>query len=175
MSHAYRIMPIGSDYIISGINALQFAVIKINSSGGVLWYKTFGGINQDHCFGMDVATDGPIFLTGHTISETVAPDETVDSTPWETFTMKLDSSGNHYGRKNVVILADLMLVTFMTKHGASKQPVMAGALSRQGRDEYPYSAQVGGVYSDQWEAYIVKYDASGNLEWEETFRSEDFV
>ena len=31
------------------------------------------------------------------------------------------------------ILADLMLGTFMTKHGASKQPVMAGALSRQGR------------------------------------------
>ncbi|MEC8209896.1 MAG: hypothetical protein VX051_05500, partial [Verrucomicrobiota bacterium] len=38
MSHAYRIKPIGSDYIISGTteDALQYAVIKINSSGGLL-------------------------------------------------------------------------------------------------------------------------------------------
>lgn len=177
MSHAYRIKPIGSDYIISGTteDALQFAVIKINSFGDVLWYKTYGGTNQDHCFGMDVATDGSIFLTGHTISETVAPDETVDSTPWETFTMKLDSSGNQLWEKKRGNPRGFDARYIHDETWGVKATCDGGCIISAGTgDEYPYSAQIDGVYSDQWEAYIVKYDANGNLEWEETFSSEDF-
>ena len=178
MSHAYRIKPIGSDYIISGTteDALQFAVIKINSSGGVLWDKTFGGINQDHCFGMDVATDGSIFLTGHTISETVAPDETMDSTPWETYTIKLDSSGNKLWEKKRGNPRGFDARYIHDETWGIKATCDGGCIISAGTgDEYDdYSAQIGGVYSDQWEAYIVKYDANGNMEWEETFSSEDF-
>ena len=47
-------------------DALQYGVIKINASGNVLWSRTFGGNNEDHCFGMDLGADGSIFLAGHT-------------------------------------------------------------------------------------------------------------
>ncbi len=178
MSHAYRIKPIGSDYIISGTteDALQFAVIKINSSGGILWYETFGGSNQDHCFGMDVAADGSIFLTGHTISETVIPDETMDSTPWETYTIKLDSSGNKLWDKKRGNPRGFDARYIHDETWGIKATCDGGCIISAGTgDEYDdYSAQIGGVSSDQWEAYIVKYDANGNLEWEETFSSGDF-
>ena len=178
MSHAYRIKPIGSDYIISGTteDALQYAVIKINSSGVILWYETFGGSNQDHCFGMDVAADGSIFLTGHTISETVIPDETMESTPWETYTIKLDSSGNKLWDKKRGNPRGFDARYIHDETWGIKATCDGGCIISAGTgDEYDdYSAQIGGVSSDQWEAYIVKYDAIGNLEWEETFSSGDF-
>ena len=168
MSHAYRIKPIGSDYIISGTteDALQYAVIKINSSGGVLWYKTFGGSNQDHCFGMDVAADGSIFLTGHTLSGTAN---------WDTYTMKLDSDGVKLWEKVAGNPRGFDPQWIHDETWGIKASCDGGCIISAGTgDEYPYSAQIDGVYSDQWEAYIVKYDANGNMEWEETFSSEDF-
>ena len=168
MSHAYRIKPIGSDYIISGTteDALQYAVIKINSSGGVLWYKTFGGSNQDHCFGMDVAVDGSIFLTGHTLSGTAN---------WDTYTMKLDSDGVKLWEKVAGNPRGFDPQWIHDETWGIKASCDGGCIISAGTgDEYPYSAQIDGVYSDQWEAYIVKYDANGNMEWEETFSSEDF-
>ena len=168
MSHAYRIKPIGSDYIISGTteDALQYAVIKINSSGGLLWYKTFGGSNQDHCFGMDVATDGSIFLTGHTLSGTAN---------WDTYTIKLDSDGVKLWDKVLGNPRGFDPLWIHDETWGIKATCDGGCIISAGTgDEYPYSAQIGDVYSDQWEAYIVKYDADGNLEWEETFSSGDF-
>ena len=178
MSHAYRIKPIGSDYIISGTteDALQYAVIKINSSGVILWYETFGGSNQDHCFGMDVAADGSIFLTGHTISETVIPDETMESTPWETYTIKLDSSGNKLWDKKRGNPRGFDARYIHDETWGIKATCDGGCIISAGTgDEYDdYSAQIGGVSSDQWEAYIVKYDANGNMEWQATYNSNDF-
>ena len=40
-------------------------------------------------------------------------------------------------------------------------------------DEYGYSA-LDGVTSDVLEAYIVKIDSSGNVQWEESYSSDDF-
>ena len=168
MSHAYRIKPIGSDYIISGTteDALQYAVIKINSSGVVLWGKTFGGSKQDHCFGMDVAANGSIFLTGHTLSGTAN---------WDTYTMKLNSDGVKLWEKVAGNPRGFDAQWIHDETWGIKATCDGGCIISAGTgDEYPYSAQIGGVSSDQWEAYIVKYDASGNLEWEETFSSEDF-
>ena len=170
MSHAYRIKPVGSDYIISGTteDAQKYAVIKINSSGGKIWDKTFGGSNEDHCFGMDVAVDGSIFLTGHTLSGTAN---------WDTYTIKLDSDGKELWAQPAV-RGNPRGFDPQWIHDETwgiKATCDGGCIISAGTgDEYPYSVQIGGVYSDQWEAYIVKYDANGNLEWEETFSSEDF-
>ena len=171
MSHAYRIKPIGSDYIISGTteDAQQYAVIKINNSGGITWDKTFGGSNQDHCFGMDVAVDGSIFLTGHTLSGTAN---------WDTYTIKLDSDGEELWAQPAV-RGNPRGFDPQWIHDETwgiKATCDGGCIIAAGTgDEYSsYSAQIGGVSSDQWEAYIVKYDANGNLEWEETFSSGDF-
>ncbi|MEO1598429.1 MAG: hypothetical protein AAFR78_07840, partial [Planctomycetota bacterium] len=38
-------------------------------------------------------------------------------------------------------------------------------------DEYSYSECSGGVCSDQWEAYIVKFGAAGDVQWQETYGS----
>ena len=40
-------------------------------------------------------------------------------------------------------------------------------------DEYNYSDCNGNDCSDTWNAYLLKFDSNGNLEWEETFSSLD--
>jgi hypothetical protein len=64
MSHAYRIKNTGSDFVVSGLTegANDYALLKIDVSGNIIWNKTFGGSNLDHCFAMDLAADGNILL-----------------------------------------------------------------------------------------------------------------
>ena len=88
LSQAYRVQSTSDgDFVISGgtDDALQYGVIKITPSGKVLWNRTFGGAEEDHCFGMDLGPDGSIFLAGHTLSGTAN---------WDTYTLKLNSDGD---------------------------------------------------------------------------------
>ena len=124
LSQAYRVEPTGDGYIIAGgtEDALQYGVIKINASGNVLWSRTFGGNNEDHCFGMDLGADGSIFLAGHTLSGTAN---------WDTYTMKLSGSGRSCGNAHRAIPAASTLRTSMMKHGEFGPLPMEVASSRR--------------------------------------------
>jgi hypothetical protein len=168
MSHAYRIKAFGTEYIISGTteDALQYAVIKMNASGTILWNKTFGGNNEDHCFGMDVSNDGSIFLTGHTLSGTAN---------WDTYTMKLDFDGNLLWETKRGNPRGFNPLWIHDETWGIKATCDGGCIISAGTgDEYSYSECSDTVCSDQWEAYIVKFDSNGNVQWEETYRSDDF-
>ena len=171
LSLAYRIKAVENNYYISGTtysptDTLTYAALKIDSSGNVLWSNQYGGSNQNHCFGMDVGSDGAVFLTGHTLSGTEN---------WDTYTIKLDENGS---------------VLWETKRGNPRgfdprwihdetwgiqATCDGGCIIAAGTgDEYSYSATLDGVTSDEWEAYIVKIDASGNVQWEASYSSGDF-
>ena len=163
LSQAYRVKATGSDFIISGgtEDALQYGVIKINATGNVLWNRNFGGSNEDHCFGMDLAEDGSIFLAGHTLSGTAN---------WDTYTMKLDSSGNQIWERKQGNPRGFNPTYIHDETWGVKATCDGGCIIAAGTgDEYPYSDCNGGVCSDQWEAYLVKFDQDGNVDWEETY------
>ena len=163
LSQAYRIKPAGNDFIISGgtEDALQYGVIKVNSTGSVLWNKTFGGSNEDHCFGMDLGTDGSIFLAGHTLSGTAN---------WDTYTMKLDPSGNQLWEAKQGNPRGFNPTWIHDETWGIKATSDGGCIISAGTgDEYAYSACNAGVCSDQWEAYIVKFSASGTVDWQATY------
>jgi hypothetical protein len=165
LSQAYRVKPSGNDFIISGgtEDALQYGVIKINASGNVLWSKTFGGSNEDHCFGMDLGADGSIFLTGHTLSGTAN---------WDTYTMKLDGNGTQLWERKQGNPRGFNPTWIHDETWGIKATSDGGCIISAGTgDEYAYSDCNAGVCSDQWEAYIVKFDADGSLDWQETYSS----
>ena len=87
ISQAYRIKYVNNELIIAGLSeeAFDFKLIKMSLEGDVLWHQSYGGNNYDHCFGMDIGSDGSIFLAGHTLSGTEN---------WDTYTIKLDNDGN---------------------------------------------------------------------------------
>ena len=168
MSQGYRIKQAGLDYIIAGQSedALAYSLIKITATGTILWNKTYGGNREDHCFGLDLGEDGSIFLTGHTLSGVVN---------WDTYTMKLDSDGVKLWEQVVGNPRGFDPQWIHDETWGIKATCDGGCIISAGTgDEYSYTAQVDGVSSDQWEAYIVKYDANGNLEWQATYNSDDF-
>jgi hypothetical protein len=168
MSQGYRIKQAGLDYIIAGQSedALEYRLIKITATGAVLWNETYGGNSEDHCFGLDLGQDGSIFLTGHTLSGVVN---------WDTYTIKLDSDGVILWEQVVGNPRGFDPQWVHDETWGIKATCDGGCIISAGTgDEYPYTAQIGGVSSDQWEAYIVKYDANGNMEWQATYNSNDF-
>lgn len=164
LSLAYRVQPTGDgDFVISGgtDDALQFAVIRIDSSGDVLWSRTHGGSEEDHCFGLDLGPDGSIFLAGHTLSGTAN---------WDTWTLKLDGDGNQLWARIRGNPRGFDPTWIHDETWGIKATPDGGCVIAAGTgDEYAYSDCNAGVCSDQWEAYIVKYDGDGDLEWQETY------
>ena len=166
-SHAYRIKNFNNELIISGLSngAEEYEVIKMDFSGNVQWKKSYGGNSSDHCFGLDVGQDGSIFLTGHTLSGTQN---------WDTYTMKLDNNGqllweqkrgNPRGFDPRYIHDEAWDIRATNDGGCI---VIAGT-----GDEYgQYSVCQNGSCSDNWQVYVLKYNANGNLDWQQTFAEE---
>ena len=63
MSHAYRIASYEGQLIISGLTdeAMDYALVKMEMDGTVVWDKTYGGNGNDHNFAFDMNSNGTIF------------------------------------------------------------------------------------------------------------------
>lgn len=166
LAQAYRIGSINNEFYISGLteNANDYGLIKTDSIGNVIWNKKYGGTSADHCFGMDMGDGGSIFLTGHTLSGTEN---------WDTYTMKIDTSGNQIwetkagnprGFKPKFIHDESWGVKSTSDGGCI---IVAGTGDEYGR----YKRRCGndGDNSNTWHIYLVKFDASGNIEWQKTY------
>ncbi len=167
LSQAYRVKPTANGFVIAGgtDDALQYGVLEIDSTGTVLWSRAYGGSSEDHCFGMDLGADGSIFLAGHTLSGTAN---------WDTYTIKLDSDGSELWQRKRGNPRGFNPAFIHDETWGVKATLDGGCIIAAGTgDEYAYSACSGGVCSDQWEAYVVKYDAGGGLDWEETYGSSN--
>ena len=172
LSLAYRIKAEDNNYYISGTtysptDTLTYAAIKIDSSGDVLWSNQYGGSDQNHCFGMDVGLDGAIFLTGHTLSGTEN---------WDTYTIKLDENGSVLWETEPIGNPRGFDPRWIHDETWGIQATCDGGciIAAGTGDEYSYSDTLNGASSDQWEAYIVKIDASGKMQWQATYSSGDF-
>ena len=63
LAQAYRIASHGHSLIVSGLvwnedDNLDFGLLKLDANGNRVWARLFGGTRDDHCFGMDLGTDG---------------------------------------------------------------------------------------------------------------------
>mgnify|MGYP001161361072 FL=1 len=170
ISHAYRISAHNNHYYIAGLssNAESYVLLKMDSTGQVIWKKEYGGSNSDHCFGMDLSNDGFIFLTGHTLSGTEN---------WDTYTIKINflgdvvwesKKGNPRGFNPKFIHDEAWDVKATTDGGCI---VVAGT-----GDEYGnYNRKCGndGDNSNTWHVYIIRYNSNGEVVWEKTFGGDE--
>ena len=167
ISQAYRIKYINNHLIISGLTeeALDFKAIKMTLDGTVVWDNEYGGNSYDHCFGMDVSQDGSIFLAGHTLSGTEN---------WDTYTMKLDFDGNLVWDRKVGNPRGFNPQYIHDEAWGIKATNDGGCVTIAGTgDEYAYSECNGNDCSDVWNAYLIKFDDQGNMDWQTTFSSLD--
>ncbi len=164
MSHAYRIASYDGKLIISGLTdeALDYALIKMNMDGTVVWDKTYGGSGNDHNFAFDISSNGTIFLSGHTLSDTVN---------WDTYTMMIDNDGNLLWENKTGNPRGFDPQYIHDEVWGLKATDDGGVIVVAGTgDEYEeYSECNGDDCSDSWRVYVIKYANDGTLEWELTF------
>ncbi len=167
ISQAYRIKYINNELIISGLTeeALDYKVIKMSIEGDVMWHQSYGGNNSDHCFGMDINSNGDIFLAGHTLSGT-------DN--WDTYTIKLDNNGTVLWEQKVGNPRGFNPNFIHDEAWGIKATNDGGCVTIAGTgDEYNYSECNGNDCSDTWNAYLIKFNNEGIVEYETTFSSLD--
>ena len=144
-------------YITAGNTWVKGYLVKTDSSGDVLWTKTFEptGNGNIECYSVQQTVDGGYIIVG-TASATGA----VGAGGWDVYLIKTDSNGEMLWAK-----------TFGGKgedKGKSVQQtvdggyIIVGTTTSFGGDiEYSYSAD--------FDVYLIKTNSTGELSWSKTF------
>ncbi len=130
-----------------GAGSEDVFLLKYNSSGNLLWNKTWGGSGYEYAYEIALDASGNTFITGVTSSYGAGHSSV--------FLLKYDPSGN--------------LLWDKTWGGSSGETGRELAIDASGNVYITgETASFGAGYSD---AFILKYDSSGNLLWDKTWGS----
>lgn len=131
-------------FVASGTKGLRGFLVKVDINGDKVWEKTYGGTTSGYCIDVRQTDDNGFILTGIFYSE-----------PRSGWLIKTDSEGNEiwsktYGGENPVTCHTVRI----TDDGGFIMP---------GWEDDPE-----GLFPLSW---VVKTDASGNVEWENFYDS----
>jgi hypothetical protein len=162
-----------------GAGGSDMYIVKLDSSGNVVWTKIIGGSNDDVASSIIRSSDGGYIVTGHTKSfreddsdisddwdDIYIEDDWDDiyieddwdlfdgdiSEDWDIYVVKLDSSGNIVWTKTIGGSKDDY--AFSITQSSDGGYIVAG-----------YTNSFGGGLAD---FYVVKLDSSGNVIWTKT-------
>ncbi len=164
ISHSYKVKVYQSHLFISGLdlNAKNYVLIKMDFQGRIVFSKTYNAGKVSHNFGLDINQQGEIFLTGHAL---------VESENWDTYTLKLDSSGEVIWQRVVGNPRGFNKRYIHDEAWGIKATKSGGAIIVGGTgDEYSeYSECIKNTCSDIWEVYLVEFSRDGETLFEKTF------
>jgi len=143
-------------YIIAGMTdsygagSWDFYLVKTDASGNMTWEQTFGGSDYEDAYSVEQTTDGGYILAGATESYGAG---------WaDVYLVKTDASGNMTWEQTFGGIDDEFAYTVeQTTDGGY---IIAGEKYSFGTDSYDF--------------YLVKTDALGNMEWEQTFGGSNY-
>jgi hypothetical protein len=118
-------------------------VVKLDSSGNVIWSKTIGGSYEDYAYSIIQSSDGGYVAVGYTGSFGAGGD---------IYVVKLDSLGNVQWTKTI---------------GGSFADV-AQSIIRSSDGGYVVVGRTNSFGAGGWDIYVVKIDGSGNVQWTKT-------
>ena len=182
-----------------GAGQADFYLVKTNASGNKTWDKTFGGSDYDQAYSVQQTADGGYILTGATVSYGVGGDVYLVKTDasgnkeWEqTFgdgdceyaeSVRQTADGG-YIIVGTTYSYDVDGDVYLVKADASGNKTWEQIIDSGSWDD-GFSAQqttdggyiiAGDTGSDDenGDAYLIKTDASGNIEWEQTIGGSDY-
>jgi uncharacterized delta-60 repeat protein len=127
-----------------GAGSADMYVVKLDSSGNVVWTKTIGGSASDGANSIIQSRDGGYVVAGYTAS--------FGTGGWDFYVVKLDSSGNVVWRKTI--------------GGGSDDLANSIIQSRDGG--YVVAGWTWSFGAGNNDFYVVKLDSSGNVVWTKT-------
>jgi hypothetical protein len=143
-------------YVVAGVTesfgagGRDFYVVKLDSSGNVLWTKTIGGSSLDIANSIIQSSDGGYVVAGRTWSFGAGHSDM--------FVVKLDSSGNVQWTKTI---------------GGSSWDY-ANSIIQSSDGGYVIAGGTGSFGAGYDDIYVVKLDSSGNVMWTKTIGGSNY-
>ena len=136
---------------------IDFWVVKLNSSGDIIWQKCLGGSGDDRVYSVQQTSDGGFIVAGET--ESNDGDVSGNHGDLDFWVVKLNSSGDIIWQKCLGGSDD--------EQASSIKQTSDGGFIVAGKS-YSNDGDVSGNhgYSDYW---IVKLNSSGDIEWQKSF------
>lgn len=150
----------------------DYWIIKLNSSGSIVWQNTIGGTWSDYCSGAQQLPDGGYFISGYS-SSPISFDKTEACVgPFnnnDAWIMKLDASGNILWQ-NVIggSSNDNLTESKLTPDNGAILALYSSSNISGDKSENT----IAGVTTDA-DFWVVKVDATGNVVWENTIGGID--
>ena len=120
-------------------------LIKVNSSGNIIWVKTYGGINDDNASSVQQTSDGGYIVAGSTYS--------FGAGDRDFFLIKVNSSGN--------------IIWAKTYGGTSGE--WANSAQQTSDGGYIVVGLTWSFGASGGDIFLVKTDANGNVQWAKTY------
>jgi hypothetical protein len=136
---------------LGGTNAggADAVVTKYDGAGNCFWSRQIGTNQEDQSFGVTVDTFGNVYICGYTYGSL----EGVNAGSFDAFVTKYDGAGNLLWTRQIGTAA-----------GDCAYSVVADSLG----NVYVSGGTSGslcGTNTGSWDAFLIKYDASGTLLW----------
>jgi gliding motility-associated-like protein len=142
---------------------MDYWIIKIDAAGNLLWQKSLGGTDFDNASSVQATKDGGCIVAGTTLSSD--GDVTGKHGANDFWIVKLDKTGNIQWQKALGgSMTELAECIQLTTDGGY---IVAGsAISNDG--------DVSGIHGTGFDAWIVKLDQYGNIEWQKCYGGSDY-
>jgi hypothetical protein len=119
-------------------------VVKLDATGNLQWTKTIGGPESEEGNSLIQTSDGGYAITGFTKS--------FGTGELDVYLVKLDASGNLQWTKAI----------------GGKNDDMGNSLIQTSDGGYAIAGSTRSFGAGEWDVYLVKLDANGNLQWTKT-------
>jgi len=119
-------------------------VVKLDANGNLQWTKTIGGKKADAGVSLIQTSDGGYAIAGYTKS--------FGAGEWDVYVVKLDANGNLQWTKTI---------------GGKKEDA-GRSLIQTSDGGYAIAGTTQSFGAGEWDVYVVKLDANGNLQWTKT-------
>jgi hypothetical protein len=142
----------------------DFWVMKVNSSGEILWENTIGGSKDDYLYSIVACPDGGFILAGASYSN-ISFDKTEDCKGnYDYWIVKIDDSGdvlwdNTIGGAAIDLLHDIKL----TNDG---NYILAGYSGSGISEDKTENYIPGGTF--HWDYWVIKISPTGDIIWQNT-------
>ena len=136
-------------------------IVKLNSSGDIIWQKCFGGTDDDVAFSIQQTSDGGFIVAGGTFSND--GDVSGNHGIVDSWIVKLNSSGDIIWQKCFGGTDDD--VAFSIQQTSDGGFIVAGYTSSNDGD-------VSGNHGS-WDSWVVKLNSSGDIEWQKCLGGTD--
>jgi hypothetical protein len=133
-----------------GATWYEFYLIKTNAAGSLQWYKTYGGTGYDFGFSLVQTSDGGYAITGSNSS----------------------SIGGDSDLCLIKTLADGNLEWKKTYDGSDQD--VGESIVQTSDGGYAIAGTTGQYSGNRFDAWLVKTDASGTMQWQKTYGGTEF-